>query len=128
ADPAPARPAPEDHPAQHHAAPDHPAVGRQTPGDHRGPGLAPQTPRSRRHAVAMTVANLAALSAFLWPLVASAVPSQAQAAVPYIALALAPLAVVLVLATLDSSVRSAHTLALLAVLAALGAAIRVAST
>lgn len=76
----------------------------------------------------MTVANLAALSAFLWPLVASAVPSQAQAAVPYIALALAPLAVVLVLATLDSSVRSAHTLALLAVLAALGAAIRVAST
>ncbi|MGB4777808.1 ECF transporter S component, partial [Microbacterium sp.] len=47
---------------------------------------------------------------------------------PYIALALAPLAVVLVLAALDASVRSAHTLALLAVLAAIGAAIRIAST
>jgi energy-coupling factor transport system ATP-binding protein len=64
----------------------------------------------------------------LWPLVASALPAQAQAAVPYVALALAPLAVVLVLAALDASVRAAHTLALLAVLAALGAAVRVAST
>ena len=77
---------------------------------------------------ALVGANLAAAAAFLWPLVASAVPAQAQAAVPYIALALAPLAVVLVLAALDASVRSAHTLALLAVLAAIGAAIRIAST
>ncbi|MFT4214901.1 MAG: ATP-binding cassette domain-containing protein [Microbacterium sp.] len=76
----------------------------------------------------LIAANLAAISAFLWPLVASAVPAHAQAAVPYIALALAPLAVVLVLAALDESVRSAHTLALLAVLAAIGAAIRIAST
>jgi energy-coupling factor transport system ATP-binding protein len=82
----------------------------------------------RRAGVVLVVANLAAAAAFLWPLVATAVPSQAQAAVPYIALSLAPLAVVLVLAALDASVRSAHTLALLAVLAALGAAIRVAST
>jgi len=76
----------------------------------------------------LAVANLAALAAFVWPLVASAVPAQAQAAVPYIALALAPLAVVLVFAALDESVRSAHTLALLAVLAAIGAAIRIAGT
>ena len=59
---------------------------------------------------------------------ASAVPAQAQASVPYIALGLAPLAVLLVLAALDSSIRSAHTLALLAVLAAIGAAIRIVGT
>ena len=77
---------------------------------------------------ALVVANVAAAAAFLWPLVASAVPAQAQSAVPYIALALAPIAAVLVFAALDASVRSAHTLALLAVLAAVGAAIRIAST
>ena len=79
-------------------------------------------------AAALLGAQLTALTAFLWPLVASAVPAQAQAAVPYIALSLAPLAIVLVLAALDASVRSAHTLALLAVLAAVGAAVRIAST
>lgn len=87
------------------------------------------TARSPRWRVlALVAANLAAAAAFLWPLIAIATPAQAQAAVPYIALSLAPLAVVLVLAALDSSVRSAHTLALLAVLAAIGAAIRIAST
>lgn len=99
----------------------------------RQPELAPNpAPRARGvrgwRTPALVAANLAAAAAFLWPLVASAVPAQAQAAVPYIALALAPLAVVLVLAALDASVRSAHTLALLAVLAAIGAAIRIAST
>jgi len=91
--------------------------------------------RSRAHpgrpsgrTIALVAAQLTALAAFLWPLVASAVPTQAQAAVPYIALSLAPLAVVLVLGALDASVRSAHTLALLAVLAAVGAAVRIAST
>jgi len=78
--------------------------------------------------IALIGAQVAAAAAFLWPLVASAVPQQAQAAVPYIALSLAPLAVILVLAALDESVRSAHTLALLAVLAAIGAAVRIAST
>jgi len=77
---------------------------------------------------ALIAANLAAAAAFLWPLIAIATPGQAQAAVPYIALSLAPLAIILVLAALDESVRSAHTLALLAVLAAIGAAIRIAST
>lgn len=77
---------------------------------------------------ALIAANLAAAAAFLWPLAASALPAQAQSAVPYIALALAPLAVLVTLAALDTSVRSAHTLALLAVLAAIGAAIRIAST
>lgn len=89
------------------------------------------TPRPHRPAwrtPALIAANLVAAAAFLWPLIATAAPSQAQAAVPYIALSLAPLAIVLVLAALDESVRSAHTLALLAVLTAVGAAIRIAST
>lgn len=77
---------------------------------------------------ALVAANVAALAAFTWPLVASALPEQAHAAVPFIALALAPVAVLVVFAALDGSVRSAHTLALLAVLAAVGAAIRIAGT
>lgn len=100
------------------------AAAAPTPAAVRGPrrrGL-------RGRAIALVGAQLVAVAAFLWPLVASAVPAQAQAAVPYIALSLAPLAVVLVLAALDASVRSAHTLALLAVLAAVGAAVRIAST
>ncbi len=76
----------------------------------------------------MIAANVVAAAAFVWPLVASAAPAQAQSAAPYIAVAAAPLAVILVFAALDASIRSAHTLALLAVLAAIGAAIRVAST
>ncbi|HEY9324880.1 MAG TPA: ECF transporter S component, partial [Agromyces sp.] len=68
------------------------------------------------------------LAAFTWPLVATAVPDQAEAAVPVAALALIPLAVLVVVATLDGRVRSAHMLALLGTLAAIGAAVRVAST
>ncbi|PZU47593.1 MAG: ECF transporter S component [Microbacterium sp.] len=85
-------------------------------------------PRSKVRTITLIIANLAAAAAFLWPLIAIASPAQAQAAVPYIALSLAPLAIVLVFAALDASVRSAHTLALLAVLAAIGAAIRIVST
>lgn len=118
------------------AASRHPSPPRDDAAPPAGPAPAPtasrgtpalRRPTLRRTAV-LVAANLAALAAFLWPLAASAVPAQAQAAVPYIALALAPLAVVLVLAALDASVRSAHTLALLAVLAAIGAAVRIAST
>ncbi|WP_425522980.1 hypothetical protein [Microbacterium salsuginis] len=78
--------------------------------------------------VALIAANLVALGAFCWPLLATAVPTQASAAVPVAALALAPLAALVVVATLDGTVRSAHMLALLGTLAAIGAAVRVAST
>ncbi|MFD4960552.1 ATP-binding cassette domain-containing protein [Microbacterium sp. NPDC058389] len=77
---------------------------------------------------ALVAANLVALGAFCWPLVATAVPAQAHSAVPVAALALAPLAVLVVIATLDGTVRSAHMLALLGTLAAIGAAVRIAST
>ncbi len=73
-------------------------------------------------------ANVVALAAFCWPFAAMALPAQAQAAVPFAAFALAPLAILVVLASLDGTVRSAHTLALLGILAAIGAAIRIVGT
>lgn len=76
----------------------------------------------------LTAANLLALGAFCWPLLAAALPQGAAAALPYAALAIAPLAAVAVVVSLDGSVRSAHTVALLGVLAAVGTAVRVAST
>ncbi|MBW9092295.1 ATP-binding cassette domain-containing protein [Microbacterium jejuense] len=88
----------------------------------------PPASRTLLPAAALVAANLVALGAFCWPLVATAVPAQAHAAVPVVALAIAPLAVLVVIATLDSTVRSAHLLALLGTLAAIGAAVRIAST
>ncbi|VXB98538.1 ATP-binding cassette domain-containing protein [Arthrobacter sp. 8AJ] len=84
-------------------------------------------PRSAELAV-LALANLAALAAFCWPLLAAALPQDAAASTPYIALAIAPVAAVAVVLSLDGSVRSAHTVALLGVLAAVGSAVRVAST
>lgn len=78
--------------------------------------------------IALLAANLVALGAFCWPLVATAVPQQAYAAVPIAALALIPLAMLVVVGTLDGTVRSAHMLALLGTLAAIGAAVRIAGT
>jgi energy-coupling factor transport system ATP-binding protein len=76
----------------------------------------------------LAAANLLALAAFCWPLLAAAFPDDAAAALPYAALAIAPLAVIAIVVSLDGSVRSAHTVALLGVLAAVGSAVRVAST
>ncbi|MBT2534851.1 ATP-binding cassette domain-containing protein [Arthrobacter sp. ISL-69] len=76
----------------------------------------------------LAAANLLALAAFCWPLLAAAFPEDAAAALPYAALAIAPLAAVAVVVSMDGSVRSAHTVALLGVLAAVGSAVRVAST
>jgi energy-coupling factor transport system ATP-binding protein len=84
-------------------------------------------PRTVELAV-LAAANILALGTFCWPLLAAALPEDAAAAVPYAALALAPLAVVAVVVSLDGSVRSAHTVALLGVLAAIGSVVRVGST
>ncbi len=95
------------------------------------PASADRLPASRqgtRHTLLLLAANAVAAAAFLWPLVANALPAQAHAAVPYVALAVAPLAVLVVLGLLDGTVRSAHSLALLGTLAAIGAAIRIAGT
>ncbi|WP_320536645.1 ATP-binding cassette domain-containing protein [Pseudarthrobacter sp. IC2-21] len=76
----------------------------------------------------LAAANALALAAFCWPLLAAAFPGDSAAALPYAAVAITPLAVVAVVVSLDGSVRSAHTVALLGVLAAVGSAVRVAST
>lgn len=83
---------------------------------------------SRWTRVLMVLANLVAAAAFAWPLIVPALPSQAQSAVPFAALALVPLAVVLALVALDGQMRSALTLAMLGTLAAVGAAVRIAGT
>ena len=91
-------------------------------------GSATPRPAARWTPLTLLAANLVALASFTWPFVAAAVPAQADAAVPWVALALAPIAVVVAVAALDQTVRSAHVLAYLGVLAAIGTALRIAST
>ena len=76
----------------------------------------------------LAAASVVAVAAFGWPLVASAVPSDAQTAVPVVALAIVPALVVAIALTLDREMFTATTVALLGVLAAVGAAIRIAGT
>lgn len=76
----------------------------------------------------LVVASVLALAGFVWPLIATAVPAQAQAAVPVVALALVPAVVVAIALTLDRQMHTATTVALLGVLTAVGAAIRIAGT
>ena len=120
-------PEPELPPArQAHAGP-RPRVIDQT--DTRSPGRQRRIrmPRGVELAV-LAAANVLALAAFCWPLLAAAFPEDAAAALPFAALAIAPLAAIAVVVSMDGSVRSAHTVALLGVLAAVGSAVRVAST
>ncbi|MCP2636250.1 ATP-binding cassette domain-containing protein [Microbacterium sp. HD4P20] len=116
--------------ASGHGEPGHARAPRPTASVPAAPARAASPTRGHRPWPLLTLAaaNLVALGAFCWPLVASAVPEQAYAAVPVAALALAPLAALVVIATLDGTVRSAHVLALLGTLAAIGAAVRIAST
>ncbi|WP_285320222.1 ATP-binding cassette domain-containing protein [Pseudarthrobacter sp. lyk4-40-TYG-27] len=103
------------------------AAGRRPDLPAAMPARRPRMPRGAELAV-LAAANLLALAAFCWPLLAAALPQDAAAATPYAALAIAPLAAAAVVVSLDGTVRSAHTVALLGVLAAVGSAVRVAST
>ena len=76
----------------------------------------------------LVVASVLAAAGFCWPLVVAAVPKDAQAAVPAVALALVPALVVALALTLDREMHTATTVALLGVLTAVGAAIRIAGT
>ena len=78
--------------------------------------------------VFVILASALAASAFAWPLFASALPQQAQAAVPVVVFALVPALIVVISLLLDGAVSSSKTLALLGLLAAVGAAVRIAST
>ncbi|MEN8584179.1 ATP-binding cassette domain-containing protein [Burkholderia sp. RS01] len=101
------------------------STGAESPATERQRRI--RMPRSVELAV-LVAANLLALATFCWPLLAAALPEDAAAALPYAALAIAPIAAVAVVVSMDGSVRSAHTVALLGVLAAVGSAVRVAST
>lgn len=76
----------------------------------------------------VVAASVLAVCAFAWPLFATALPQQAQVAVPVVVFALVPALLVVVSLLLDGAVASSKTLALLGLLAAVGAAVRIAST
>ena len=84
--------------------------------------------RDRWSRLSLVAASVLALAGFAWPLVAAAVPSDARAAVPFVALALVPAVAIAIALGLDRQVHTATTVALLGVLAAVGAAIRIAGT
>jgi len=84
--------------------------------------------RSRWSTWLLVAASAAAAAGFAWPLLAAAVPAQAQAAVPVLSLALMPALVVAVALTLDREMYTARTVAMLGVLTAVGAAVRIAGT
>ena len=76
----------------------------------------------------VVAASVLAVCAFAWPLFATALPQQAQAAVPVVVFALVPALLVVISLLMDGAVSSSKTLALLGLLAAVGAAVRIAST
>lgn len=84
--------------------------------------------RDRWSRIALVGASIIALAGFAWPLVVPAVPEDARAAVPVLALAVVPAVVIAFALLLDRQMHSATTIALLGVLTAVGAAIRIAGT
>jgi len=90
--------------------------------------LRPARTGERSSRWSLVIASLLGFAGFAWPLVTSAVPQDAQAAVPVLALSLVPAVVVAIALSLDRQMHSATTVALLGVLTAVGAAIRIAGT
>ncbi|KQZ08050.1 hypothetical protein ASD23_06085 [Agromyces sp. Root1464] len=82
--------------------------------------------RERTTTIALLAGSTLALAAFGWPLVATAVPADAQRAAPFVAFAVLPAVIAVVLGVLDRQMHSAKAVALLGVLAAIGAGIRIA--
>ncbi|TFD18963.1 ECF transporter S component [Cryobacterium sp. TMT2-23] len=72
--------------------------------------------------------SLLAAAGFAWPFFASALPEDARAAAPIVAFALVPALIVALALTLDREMYTAKTVALLGVLSAVGAAVRIAGT
>lgn len=84
--------------------------------------------RGTAQRLTLVLASLLALAAFTWPLLASALPSDARAAAPYIAIGVLPVVAVAASLVLDRHVAGAKAVAMLGVLIAIGAALRIAST
>lgn len=80
------------------------------------------------HHAPLILASLGALGAFAWPLFTTAHLDDGDLAAPAIAVALVPVLAVITALILDSHLRSAHTIALLGVLAAVAAAVRIGGT
>ena len=76
----------------------------------------------------LVAASVVAFAGFVWPLIATALPGDAQAAAPFVALAVVPAAGLAIALGLDRQMLSATTVAMLGVLTAVGVAIRIAST
>ena len=72
--------------------------------------------------------SVLAAAAFAWPFFVGAVPADAQVAVPIVAFALIPALIVALALTLDREMYTAKTVALLGVLSAVGAAVRIAGS
>lgn len=86
----------------------------------------PLAPGARWTSWSLGVVSVVAAAGFAWPLFAAALPTDARAAAPVIALALVPALAVALALTLDPEMYTAKTVALLGVLSAVGAAIRIA--
>ncbi len=80
------------------------------------------------HHAPLILASIGAVGAFAWPLFTTAHIDDGDLAAPAIAVALVPVLAVITSLLLDSHLRSAHTIALLGVLAAVGAAVRIGGT
>ncbi|HLP23634.1 MAG TPA: ECF transporter S component [Microbacteriaceae bacterium] len=81
-----------------------------------------------RDRIALGITGAVGLAAFVWPLLGTAVPSDARATLPIVALALAPVAIVVGALLLDRHPMSQKTVAMLGVLSAVGTAVRFASS
>lgn len=77
------------------------------------------------HAWFIAGASIIALGAFGWPLVVPAIGLSSNAAAPIVAMALVPALLVVVSLLIDGSLRSARSIALLGVLAAVGSIVRI---
>ena len=76
-----------------------------------------------RPALVLTIASVAGLATFFWPLVIAA-PAGGSSGAPFVFLAILPVLVVVVLAELSSNGLDSKAVAVLGVLAAVGAALR----
>ena len=91
------------------------------------PATAPPRPAMvlhRRSALVLTLASVAGLMMFVWPLLLVPDPAAAEVAPPFLFLALLPVLVLVVLVELTEGGMDAKTLAMLGVLTAVNAALR----
>jgi energy-coupling factor transport system substrate-specific component len=83
---------------------------------------------SRRSALVLTLASLAGLMMFVWPLLLVPAPGAEQVSPPFLFLALLPVLVLVVLVELTEGGMDAKALAMLGVLTAVNAALRMLGT